>query len=113
MRDPDDQLELRRQIGIALRFPVVALLALVWVVYLWWWLASIGLAAALVMLVLYPVAYPLLRIFTYLTLAFQNSKEPVLPGYWERYPDRYLDWCAKSLKLGFPTLRRWLLEGFG
>jgi uncharacterized protein (DUF2062 family) len=80
---------------------------------LWWWLAAIGVAAALTMLILRPLAYPVLYVLTYLALAWGNSDDPVLPGYFDRYPDEYLEWCTKSLKLGFPTLKRWLIQGFG
>jgi hypothetical protein len=113
MTESNEKLKLRRQIGIGLRFPVVAVLALLWLVYLWWWLAAIGLAVAVAMLVLRPLAYPPLYVLTYLELAFSNSNEPVLPGYFDRYPDKYIEWCEKSIKLGFPTLKRWLREGFG
>ena len=110
----NDRIELRRQIGIGLRFLVVAVLTLLWLLYLWWWLAMIGIAAAIAMLILRPLAYPVLYAFTYLALAFTNSREEdVLLGYWDNYPDKYFKWCEKSFKLGFPTLRRWVLEGFG
>lgn len=110
----NDQMELRRQIGIGLRFLPVAVLALLWLVCLWWQLAAIGVAAALTMLILRPVAYPVLYFLSYLALAWDNSNDPVgLPGYFDGYPDEYFEWCAKSIKLGFPTLRRWLMQGFG
>lgn len=104
--------ELRRQIGIGLRFLPVAGLAILWLVCLWWWLAVIGVALGVAGLILQPLAYPVLYLLTYLALAFKNSNDPVLPGYFERYPDEGIEWCAKSIKLGFPTLKRWLLEGF-
>ncbi len=109
----EDRQLLRKQIGVALRFPIVALLCFLWIVYLWWWIAGIGIVVAIVMLILRPPAYPILYIFTWLYLAFLNSKDPVLHGYWDDYPGKYIEWCAKSLKLGFPKLHRWLVEGFG
>jgi hypothetical protein len=109
----NDQLEFRKQFGVLLRLPIVGLLGLSWVFYFWWWLASIGIAIAVAILVLRPLLYPVLYAFTWLFLAFANSNEKVLPDYWEQYPAVYIEWCKKSLKLGFPTLRRWLLQGFG
>jgi hypothetical protein len=104
--------ELRAQIGIGLRFLPVTGLALLWLVFIWWWLAAILVAMSVALLILQPVAYPLLYLFTYLGLAFKNSNDPVLPGYFEQYPDEGIELCAKSIKVGFPTLKRWLLEGF-
>ena len=108
---PDD-LELRRYVGLALRAVVVAFLAFLWVVSVWWFLAALGIAAGLAMLVVHPVAYLVLYPLVFLTYAFTNSREPILPGYWNRYPDMYLEFCWKSLKLGFPTMFHWVFDGF-
>lgn len=77
----DDRLLLRKQIGIALCFPVVATPGLLWIACLWWWIAGIGIAAAILMLMLRPPAFPILYVITWLCLAFSNSKDPVLPIY--------------------------------
>ena len=102
----------RQQVGIALRFPIVALLTLVWVRYLWWWIAGIGIAGAILFCILQPLAYPFIYAFTYIAFAFTNSKEEVLPEYFKGYPDYYIEFCKSSFKVGFKTLKRWLLEGF-
>lgn len=109
----DDRHELRRQVGIVLRAIPVAVLALGWYLYLWWWIALLGIAAAIAAIILQPVAYPVLYAGSFVMLAFTNSKGEVLPGYWRGYPRDYLEWVESSLKLGFATLRRWLLHGFG
>jgi hypothetical protein len=44
-------------------------------------------------------------------LAFLNSPDPVLPEYWKDYPWCYLHRIENCVKLGFPTLSRWLLTG--
>lgn len=108
-----DTHKLREQVGIALRFPFVALLGALWVTCIWWWLAAIVILAAVATIIVRPIVYLPFYIFKFLELAINNSKEEVLPGYWDRYPDLYLEWCEKSVKLGFPTLRCWLMEGFG
>ena len=109
----DEQLVLRKQMGIVLRFPVVAILTILWIIYLWWWIAGIGVAFSLIILILRPPAYPILFFITWLCLAFSNSKAQVLPGYWDEYPKKHFEGIFNSLKLGFPTLWRWLTEGFG
>lgn len=112
MGDPSEDLELRRQIGIALRFPVVAVLAILWVLVFWWWMAPLGVVLGLIYLILTPIAYPALYVFTYVSLAFNNSKEPVLKDYFKAYPDEELGLCLRSLKVGFKTLNEWLVRGF-
>lgn len=107
-----NEADFRKQVGVILRAPVVLILGLLWVVYVWWWVAGLGVAAGLAMLLLHPIAYPIAYALTWLAHAFENSSEPVLPNYWEVYPDRYVDLCMNSLRLGFPTLQRWLLTGF-
>jgi hypothetical protein len=62
--------------------------------------------------VLRPLAYPVAYAFEYLLLAFQNSDEPVLAEYWRGYPNDCFEIGFSSAILGFPTLKRWLLEGF-
>ena len=111
--------ELRQSVGILLRFPVVVFLGFYWVLMVWWWIACLGLAcsiALLALMVLLPVLYPFAWCLSFLILAFKNSSDPVLPGYWDGYPDKYLKWsesCIRHcIKLGFPTLHRWLREGW-
>jgi hypothetical protein len=104
--------EFRRQVGIILRLPIVLFLGILWVLYIWWWIAGFGIATTIILLVLHPIVYPILYVLIWIILAFDNSAEPVLPNYWKNYPDNYFEWCQRCLKLGFPTLRRWLLEGF-
>ncbi len=89
MATPSNELGLRRQIGIALRLVPVGALALLWIIFFWWWLAPIGVCIAVALLVLQPLAYPLLYVFSYLGLAFVNSNSRVLPGYWDGYPEKY------------------------
>jgi hypothetical protein len=97
--------EFRDAVGVVLRLPVVAVLTALWVVCIWPLVVGFALLALLVRPVLYPFAYALL----WLTLALQGSKHPVvLPDYWNGYPDKYLGW----LKMGFPTLKDWLLKGW-
>ena len=102
----------RRAVGILLRFPVVLFLAFYWYVCIWWWVAGLGIAAAGFVLIAAPLLYLPLKFAHFVILAFQNSGEPALPGYWNGYPRRYFDWCARCLRLGSPTLRRWLYEGW-
>ncbi len=108
----EPELSTRRQIGIGLRFPVIAVLTYLWIVSVWWWLAAAGIGLALLRLVGKPLAYPLLWLFVELSLAFANSREPVLPHYWTGYPDYELTLAKKSAKVGFPTLKSWLINGW-
>ena len=108
----DEGLGFRRQVGVVLRFPVVLVLGLLWIGLLWWWLAIGGLVLGVAGLVLQPLVYPIAYLFKWLSLAFKNSKAPVLPGYFDKYPDQLLQFCGDAIKLGFPTLEQWLLEGF-
>lgn len=104
--------EFRRQVGFLLRLPIVAVLCLLWVFYVWWWIFGLSVVITVALLVLQPVLYLILWPLNWLALAFGNSGDPVLPGYWSKYPDSYLDWCQRCAKLGFPTLLRWLREGW-
>jgi hypothetical protein len=104
--------QLRRQVGIVLRFPIVAFLGVLWIVCLWWWIAGIVITISMISLVLQPFIAAIARPFAWLALAFSNKNDEELPNYMDRYPTVYFEWCLKSLKLGFPTLRHWLLEGF-
>lgn len=108
----DAGLEFRRLIGIVLRFPVVLALGLLWICLLWWCLAISGLVLGVAGLVLQPLVYPVAYLFERLSLAFKNSKDPVLPGYFAKYPDQLIQFCGDAIKLGFPTLQQWLLKGF-
>ena len=102
----------RRLAGAILRFPLVLFLGLFWVCYLWIPINLFAIAMSVVVLVLAPLAYPVLYALTWLKLAFSNSGAPVLPDYWKNYPSGFVEWCRSCLILGFATLRRWFLEGF-
>jgi hypothetical protein len=104
--------EFRRTVGVLMRFPVVAILGLFWTVYVWSWIAGGCIVLSVILLILQPVLYPILWLLNWLLLAFGNSADKVLPNYWTRYPDVYFELVRDCLKLGFPTLRRWLLEGW-
>jgi hypothetical protein len=104
--------DFRRLTGILLRFPIVLFLFLLWVIYVWWWIAAFGLSTAVVLLILQPLLYPFLYGIEWVLLAFTNSGNPVLPNYFKNYPDGYVTWCKECFKLGFPTLRRWLVQGW-
>jgi hypothetical protein len=103
--------EFRRCLGILLRAPVVLLAGAIWVLSVWWWIAGFSITITLGVLVLHPIAYPVLFILEECRLAYLNSGDPVLPNYWKDYPECYLNWCRKYITLGFPVLCRWLLEG--
>ena len=109
---PSEVPEFRKTIGVLLRFPIVAFLGFLWTVYVWSWIAGGSIVLTVVLLIVQPLIYPILWPLTWLALAFGNSGDPVLPNYWTNYPDSYLNWCGRCLKLGFPTLQRWLLEGW-
>jgi len=105
--------EIRKAVGILLRLPIVALLGLLWAVYIWSVIVAFAISVSVVLLILHPLAYPILYVLTWLAMAFQNdSHSEVLPGYFEHYPECYFDWCLRCIKLGFPTLYRWLSKGF-
>jgi len=106
-----NQDNLRRKIGIVLRFPVVALLTILWVVCFWWWMFVIGIIVAFLILILRPIAYPFLYVFKYLTYAFSNSDEEVLSN-WEVYNlSNFFEVCQTLFTFGFPVLLKWLFEG--
>ena len=107
-----DSTELRKQVGIVLRLPVVLLLGAAWVVFIWWWLAGLMVVLAGGALILKPLGYPIRYAFRWLVLAYKNSTDEVLPNYWDRYPDEYVEGIGEALTLGFPNLHRWLVDGF-
>ena len=107
----DQDLATRKQIGILLRAPLVGLLGLAWIVFIWWWVAAIGLAFWLAVLVLTPIAYPAVWVWEYARLAITNSDEPLLPDYWTDYPDLHIQMCKKTIMLGFPALGHLLHTG--
>ena len=80
--------------------------------YVWWWIAAAGLIITLGLLVIVPLLYLPLKGLGELLAAFMNDPNPVLNGYWNGYPESYLKWCRSCFKLGFPTLVRWLREGW-
>jgi len=104
--------QFRRLVGILLRLPVVVSLGGLWVACIWWWIVGLSFMLATLVLIMFPILYPLAWCVEWLALAFKNSGDPVLPEYWKGYPDKYVDWCRTCIKLGFPTLRRWLMEGW-
>jgi hypothetical protein len=103
--------DLRKHVGIALRFLVAVPLSILWVVYFWWWIAGIIIGLSLLGLVLQPVIYPVIYPVAWLCSAFLNSHDPVLPHYWDHYPDKYFDVMGNALQLGFRALAKWTLEG--
>lgn len=98
-------------VGVALRLPVVLVLTVAWLYY-WALCVIVVCGAALAILVLQPLLYRILYFLFWLESAFSNRNEEILPGYWKNYPDYLFAWCEKALKLGFPTLYRWLTIGF-
>jgi hypothetical protein len=112
LREDNSSLEFRRRVGIGLRAVPVLILAGLWYVYLWWWIVLGCFVVGVVMTILHPIAFVFLCPIAYLVLAFTNSVDPVLPGYWEQYPEKYFEYCPNAAKLGYRTLLRWLLTGF-
>ena len=103
---------MRSVVGMCLRLPIVVFVGLLWMVYLWWVIVVFSIVVSAALIILQPAAYPLLYALMWLSLAFGNSSDPVLPGYWSGYPGYYFRWCWRCIRLGFPTLRRWLVVGF-
>jgi hypothetical protein len=108
----DDAVRFRQQVGIVLRFPIVCLLGIVWVLLLWWWLLGFTIIGAAFAIIGTPLAFPFVYAFEWLRLAFQNSDQETCPGYFKDYPDQYLKWIESAAKLGFPTLDLWLFKGW-
>lgn len=108
-------LAIRKRVGVVLRGIPVFYAAIFWTFYVWLWMVGVVILFAVCVTVLQAVFYYPAKIVAYLVLAVENSDAtgPLLPGYWNDYPGRYIRWCKAALKLGFPTLRRWLFEGFG
>jgi hypothetical protein len=107
-----DEHSTRRAVGVALRAPFVALLTLLWVCYVWWWLVGIRLAFGILRIILQPVIYLPLWIVVYLGYAWSNCDDPILPDYWKGYPSDTVRSCVKFIKIGFPSLNYWLWNGF-
>ena len=103
---------LRRAIGWLLRAPIVGFLTIFWVVYLWWWIFSLTLLVSAIFAIAQPVLFVPLYILAYLWAAFTNDSGSILPDYFSGWPRQYIDWCERVFKLGFPTLGRWLKDGF-
>ncbi len=104
--------DIRRQVGVVLRFPVVAFLGVLWVVYVWWWLAALLIGFVLAWLVLQYLAYWPMKTVLWLIAAFNNDDSSILPDYWDGYPEDVLSEIPQAVRIGFPTLRRWLVDGF-
>lgn len=104
--------DLRKQVGIILRFPIVVLVAVLWLTLVWWWIVGFAVFGALIALVGVPLTYPFLYFAEWLRLAFLNSDEPTCPNYFKGYPDDYLNWISNAMRLGFPTLNKWIFEGW-
>lgn len=96
--------ETREFVGLALRFPVVAVLTFLWILTIWPLIVAVTVWALFAAPALYPFSYS----WEWLKFAFLGRKDPILPGYWKGYPDDYI----KNFKIGFPTLKKWLLEGW-
>lgn len=104
--------EFRKEVGIVLRFPIVCILGILWVLLLWWWLLAFTIIGTAIALVWIPLAFPFAYTLEWLRLAFKNSDQATCPGYFEDYPDQYLKWIVNAAKLGFPTLNSWLCKGW-
>lgn len=94
---------MREAVGVVLRAPVVTALTLLWVA-LWWPLCLVGILFAFAV---YPLIYPFAYSVIWLQYAFLGRKDKVLSNYWAGWPDEFI-----GFSIGFPTLKRWLLEGF-
>jgi hypothetical protein len=68
---PED-LELRRQVGLVLRVPIVGFLGILWIGLIWWWLAPLAVTVIVGVVTLQLVAYPFLYVMKYISLALQN-----------------------------------------
>ena len=94
-------------------------LGFLWIVGIWWWIVVLAAVLSSVGLVLTPLAFPFVYSFTcvfkWLSLAFRNSPDPlfpVLPESWKGYPGHLVELWQSAAKCGFPTLGRWLFEGW-
>jgi len=96
--------DLRESVGFLLKFPVIVIIGFFWTVYIWPFIV----AAAVLCIVLKPPFYLIRYFIIWSWHAFIGSKDPVLPGYWQGYPMRYVNW----LETGYPTLKRWLIKGW-
>ncbi len=105
-------MSVRRQVGVVLRAPIVAALATVWICCIWFWYVLLVAAIAAAHLIILPLAYWPLFGLGWIAAAFGNSDEPILPEYWKEYPAKIFDGVVTAAKLGFPTLKRWLFQGF-
>jgi len=94
---------MRELVGFLLRLPVVAILAVLWILSIW----PVIVVLNLIGIVLIPIAYFPLFLVNWLHYSFLGRNEAVLPDYWEDYPDVYVN----NMQTGFPTLKKWLLKG--
>ena len=92
--------EFRRAVGILLRLPIVIALSLVYYIYIWPFIAG----AAIIFIVLHPLIYPLRWVWH----AFIGSNDDLYENHFKNYPEDYLKW----FKTGYPTLNKWLFEGW-
>ena len=95
---------MREPVGIILRLPAVATLAVLWICSGW----ALIVARTSLAIVFIPIAYPFLYGFALAFQIFAGIKEEILPDYWAGYPVKYVD----DLRTGFPILKEVLLNGF-
>lgn len=96
---------MRKVMGFVLRLPLVVLLTILWTFTIW----PLIVVWNLIALVLVPAAYIPLFVITWIQYSFLGTDREVLPDYWKTYPDEIF----KNMETGFPTLKKWLLEGVG
>ena len=94
---------MRNEVGFLLRIPVIAFLAILWVLSIW----PIIVLLNVIGLVLQPIAYSPLYGLAWLHYAILNIEGDILADYWKGYPDDYVN----NMKTGFPLLKKWLLDG--
>lgn len=105
-------------VGVVLRAPVIFVLAWMWLYVL----VPLGILlslAGIAWLIVVPLCYLPLAALHWLFLALINSSSPVLPHYWDYYPESFAQLrrelpreAREFVTLGFPTLYRWLMHGF-
>jgi hypothetical protein len=90
---------LRKAIGVVLRLPLIMVLTLLWIVYVWSFIFAYTILCVTIKPLFFPVAW--------LWWAFIGSNAKA-SDYFQGYPGKEL----KILTSGFPTLKKWLTVGF-